>query len=277
MENSKKYKNYMVIYIDMLGTQDKGDINSLYSDYFSFHTMILSKDGKCITDGRNGGISSGKKIYMYAHTFSDCAYMLYTYDDKSLNRDNDKGMLIDNSLCHFERVLLSLLQDGIVFRGGVSYGEVYYEKHNNILFGPAINQAYQLEDKDAKNPRIMVSPDVANIYNEYFQKCVEKFDNPSDEYGRSIQKISQLEGFGNLKKSQGRIIVKDSSDDKYIVNYLNSIKTVSRIELPEINTCSLDFKKKFLLFAKEKSCEAELKNNLGVKEKYDWLIKYIQS
>jgi len=237
----------------------------------------LGKEEKYITDGRYGGITSGEKISMYAHTFSDCAYMLYTYDDESLNSDNDKGMLIENSLCHFERIMLKLLQDAIVFRGGVSYGEAFYEKQNNILFGPAINQAFQLEDNQAKSPRILVSPDVANLYNKHFQQCVEKFDNPSDDYSKKLQKIFQLEGIGNIKESQGRIVVKDSSDDKYIVNYLNSVKTVSYIGLPEIRKFSLDFKKEFLSFVKKKSIEAGLENNLKVKEKYDWLIDYIQS
>lgn len=113
MENSKKYRNCFVIFIDMLGTQAKTDINSIYSDYSTFHSMILSKDGKYITDGRNGGITSGEKIRMYAHTFSDCAYMLYMYDNESLNSNSDKGMLIENSLCHFERIMLRFLQDAI--------------------------------------------------------------------------------------------------------------------------------------------------------------------
>lgn len=277
MEDNKKYENYLVIFIDMLGTQAKEDINSIYLDYSIFHSTILSKDGKYITDGRDGGITSGKKIRMYAHTFSDCAYMLYKYDEESLNSENDKGLLIENSLCHFERILLRLLQDAVVFRGGVSYGEVFYEKQKNILFGPAVNQAFQLEDKQAKNPRILVSPDVANIYNNHFQRCVEEFENPSNDYGKCLQKILQLEGIGNPTESQGRIVVRDSSDDKYIVNYLNSVKTVDYIELPEISTFSLDFEKQFLSFAQVKSNEAEEKNNLKVKEKYDWLIKYIQS
>lgn len=277
MKDSKKYKNCLVVFVDMLGTQAKEDINNIYSDYYTFHSTILSKDGKCITDGRDGGIISGKKIYMYAHTFSDCAYILYTYDNEFLNSDNDKGILIENSLCHFERIILKLLESAIVFRGGVSYGEVFYEKQNNILFDPAINQAFQLEDKQSKNPRILVSSNVADIYNTHFQRCVEKFDNPSDNHSKSIQKSFQYEGIGNLKEEQGKIVVKDSYDNKYIFNYLNSVKKVNYIELPEIRTFTSDFTKELLSFSQDQSNKAKEKNNLRVKEKYDWLIKYIQS
>lgn len=277
MKNPKKYRNCFVIFIDMLGTQAKTDIDNIYSDYSTFHSIMLSKDGKYITDGRNGGITSGEKIRIYAHTFSDCAYMLYMYDNEFLNSNRDKGLLIENSLCHFERVILNLLQNGIVFRGGATYGEVFYEKEKNILFGPAINEAFQLEDKQAKNPRILISSDVANLYNHHFQECVEKFENPTDDHEKAIREMLQLSGIGNPKEHQGRLVVKDVFDDKYIFNYLNSVKTVSYIGLPEISAFSVDFKEDFLLFAQEKSKEAEVNNNLRIKEKYDWLISYIQS
>lgn len=122
MKNNKAYRNCFVIFIDMLGTQSKSDIESIQSDYSIFHSIILGKDGKYITDGRNGGISSGEKIRIYSHTFSDCAYMLYMYDNESLNSDIDKGILIENSLCHFERIMLRFLNDAIIFRGSASYG-----------------------------------------------------------------------------------------------------------------------------------------------------------
>ena len=275
--NSKKYQNYFVIFIDMLGTQSKTNIDNIYDDYSTFHSLILSKDGKYITDGRAGGITSGERINIYAHTFSDCAYILYRYDNESLNSDRDKGLLIENALCHFERIILKLLQDAIVFRGGVSYGEAFYEKEKNILFGPAINEAFRLEDEDAKNPRILVSPTVAIIYNKHFQQCVENFNNPHNDYEKSMYDFLQMAGIGNPKEAQGKIIIKDALDGKYIFNYLNSIKTVSYIDLPEISTYSIDFKKSFLAFAQRNAKEAETNNNLKVKEKYNWLINYILS
>ncbi len=44
------------------------------------------------------------------------------YDNESLNSDIDKGILIENSLCHFERIMLRFLNDAIIFRGSASYG-----------------------------------------------------------------------------------------------------------------------------------------------------------
>lgn len=275
MENNNQYRNCLVIFIDMLGTQAKLDINDIYADYDTFHTMILSKDGTYITDGRDGGISSGRNIRIQAHTFSDCAYILYHYEDETIENEDDKGILIENALCHFERIILKLLDEAVVFRGGVSYGEVFYEKQKNILFGPAVNGAYQLEEKYAKTPRILVSHEIANIYNDYFKKCVERFENPTDDHGKRMKRVCECVGIGNPKIAQGRIIEKDDYDNNYIFNYLNSVKTVSNIFLPEIVTNSSGFIEALFSYVQEQSNRAELNNNQKVKSKYDWLMDYV--
>lgn len=277
MNNDKTYTNCLVIFIDMLGTKAKKDIDSIYFDYSVFHSTILNKDTKFITDGRAGGIVSGEKIRIHTHTFSDCAYILYKYDNETLNTPEDLGLLIDNSLCHFERIILKLLNNGIIFRGGISYGKVFYEKENNILFGPAINEAFLLEDLHAKNPRILVSSSVANIYNAHFQRCVDNFNNPKNAQEKETAKFFKALGIENPKEMQGKMIIKDCTDSKYIFNYLNSIKKVAHIVTPEINTDTLDFKKALLAFAQNKSNEAIQNGDPNVQEKYDWLIEYIQS
>lgn len=275
MESKKKYRNSLVIFVDMLGTQSKRDINSLYSDYSIFHSALLEKDNKYINDGRSESILSGEKIRIHVHSFSDCAYVLYTYENESLNSESDKGLLIDNALCHFERIILKLLEEAIVFRGGVSYGEVFYEKDKNILFGPAVNEAFRLEDTDAKNPRILVSTDVADAYNRHYQQCVEKFDHPSTDMEKYMRDILRSEGIENLKESQGRIIIEDNFDGKYIFNYLNSVNTVDYIGIPEIETFTGDFKEDLYKFTLGKLNEKEIQENPKVREKYEWLINYI--
>lgn len=273
MGENIQYKNYLVIFIDMLGTQAKVDINNIYKDYCIFHDLILEKDGKWITDGRGGGIASGEKIIIHSHTFSDCAYLLYGYN-KCLD---DTGMLIENALCHFESKILKLLDEGIVFRGGISYGEAFYDKKKNILFGPAINDAFKLESKISKTPRIVVSDEVADVYNKYFESCVKNFDNDDSDDNKLMKRIAELEGWGNPKEEQGRIVIKDSYDDKYIFNYLNMVKKVYHIALPELNESTANFKEALLGRMEEKLQEAIDNDNCSAKEKYEWMIEYINS
>lgn len=53
-------------------------------------------------------------------------------------------------------IQLSLLDHGIVTRGGVTIGKVYIDECNAIVFGPAYNRAFELESKVAIHPRIIV-------------------------------------------------------------------------------------------------------------------------
>ncbi|AHN23925.1 hypothetical protein [Lysinibacillus varians] len=50
------------------------------------------------------------------------------------------------------------LQEGILFRGGLAYGDMYHKE--NLCFGPAFNRAYYLESKVAKYPRIVIDNDI---------------------------------------------------------------------------------------------------------------------
>ncbi len=49
---------------------------------------------------------------------------------------------------------------GLLFRGGITYGKYYYAK--NVIFGPAVVKAYQLEKK-ANYSRILIDPSIENI------------------------------------------------------------------------------------------------------------------
>ena len=76
-----------------------------------------------------------------------------------------------HALTHIQR---SLIQEGVVIRGGLTVGEIFLE--DNIIFGPALNRAYYLESKVAKHPRVVIDKavfralhfDDALLYDEEF-------------------------------------------------------------------------------------------------------------
>jgi hypothetical protein len=61
-------------------------------------------------------------------------------------------------LAAVQAVASRFLEEGILTRGGVVRGAAYHR--GQVLFGPAINEAYQLETEVARYPRIVVAPDV---------------------------------------------------------------------------------------------------------------------
>src|SRR5260370_20398689 len=52
----------------------------------------------------------------------------------------------------------SLLEEGILVRGGLTLGELYWE--GNQIFGPALVRAYDLERQLAHHPRIVVDSEI---------------------------------------------------------------------------------------------------------------------
>lgn len=56
---------------------------------------------------------------------------------------------------------LKLLKNGIAIRGGITYGKHYYK--NDFLFSSALIDAYILESKVARFPRIIVSDDLMDL------------------------------------------------------------------------------------------------------------------
>lgn len=50
------------------------------------------------------------------------------------------------------------LQEGILFRGGIAYGDMYHKE--NLCFGPAFIKAYTLESKIAIYPRVIIDNDI---------------------------------------------------------------------------------------------------------------------
>jgi hypothetical protein len=65
------------------------------------------------------------------------------------------------------------LRKGILTRGGVVHGPAYHR--GQVLFGPAINDAYHLETEVARYPRILVAPSVvADVWGYHKGLCNEK-------------------------------------------------------------------------------------------------------
>lgn len=62
---------------------------------------------------------------------------------------------------------VGLMKDGFLLRGGITCGLVYHD--GDIVFGPAMNQAYKIESEIADMPRVVVCPTVEEKYYELSQ------------------------------------------------------------------------------------------------------------
>ena len=93
------------------------------------------------------GFGNGlRKFGVQVTTFSDSAILSYPMSF-------DGGLfLVLLDLIHLQIDLSNL---GIFIRGGVTIGPAYHNEYN--AFGPAMNDAYELESKKAKFPRIILT------------------------------------------------------------------------------------------------------------------------
>ena len=180
-KEKKGYTKALVIFIDILGSQSRDDFEELYEINELFHSELLENEKQ-----DREYIAYQRHIY----TFSDCAYLIYDYRDKS---ENDWGKLFNVALLNCEPLLMKFLSRELIFRGGVAFGSVYYDTNKNMFFGNAVNKAYQYESTVAKVPRIVVDEYVANqIYLLYSEKkkCIVQQDSDGKfflNYFKSLQ------------------------------------------------------------------------------------------
>lgn len=202
------------------------------------------------------------------HTFSDCAHIIYDFKNGVPPQKQRLRRLFEVELCNCEQLLLNFLSKNFIFRGGVAYGDLYYEKERGLFFDPAINEAYQLESKVAIYPRIALSSFVAENIIENWNRIVLEMDHPKAKKEKMMCSM-----FGNIKRQHGCIVKKDF-DWIYMMHYFNSIEKCFGV-----NSFTHMSNENFLDMCKS-LYKSQIKANAEkyhITQKYMWLVAYIDS
>lgn len=145
-------QNYFIVYIDLLGAKnaieqdnDNHFLNTLHSLYERGLTSINELMPKT-------GIPDCKiKI------FSD--NIIIAIPSNFMQRDDHHPAIVLNRIqtiaAFFQR---EFLNENILLRGGVSYGELYID--DVFIWGKALIAAYELEDKISIYPRIIIDKSI---------------------------------------------------------------------------------------------------------------------
>lgn len=178
---NKKYEKRIVAFIDILGFKEivrNSEINSskielLYTALnFLKNWEIPEKwDLKYIEieeDAQKKNINNfdirGKTN---TTTFSDSIVV-------SVKVDNNVNEMISTLVSNLSYIGANLFEKGISFRGAITIGNIIHEE-NGIVFGQALIDAYQLETKSAKYPRIILS-------NKLIKELNYPIENKKDRY-----------------------------------------------------------------------------------------------
>lgn len=250
------YSKYLVIFVDILGSKNRIGFQENYKINKIFHEEF-EKDRKNDMDHT--------VYFRRIYTFSDCAYIFYGFKDSIEPERKKEGKLFTVALCNCEPIFLRFINENIIFRGGITYGDAYIDLERNMFFGDAVKEAYRLESEVAIHPRIIV--------NNYVAKAV--LDNIKTVKDEMKVKNSQLRDQLS-SPSTGKIpmigegIIERDIDEKYIYNYLHSPE--NNIIHPGIYNDSEEFMKDF-----KKYCHKQIDENTEYKviDKYHYLVRII--
>jgi len=188
-----EYRKCLVVFVDILGTKNS-NFDDLYKINKIFHNELLRL----------------KKREMFCKkfvtSFSDCAYLIYEIDEQNEKDEQSFYFYIHDSLIDLATTISTIHINGFMCRGGISYGELYYEKDNNIIFGPAINDTYKLET-EAIMPRIILD----------------------DVLGNRLYKKEKI----HIKKKFQKLIRKDEFDNRFYLNYLYAFSQFDYMDYDE--------------------------------------------
>lgn len=244
---SVEYKECYVAFLDMLGFSDicvKKEldcseifkllsINSLINDVAKqkFLQHIIPED---VVDN------------IYYSIMSDSIFIAAP--------DNNYGLLYILYICSFIQNML--LEHNILLRGGMTKGEFFGQ--NDIVFGPAVVEAYNIERFIANYPRIVLAECIIDDLKQagLFKK------NSVDDYVSSTKNITEEVSIN----SQIKLLINQSTDDSlYFVNYLHAMQIIKLKHKPSIIQKIEDYI--------DKGVQS---NNAKIKVKYLWTKKYYE-
>ena len=146
-QDSSIYEYRILAFVDILGFKNmiQQSIGNFHEQQRILNAMNIIHGYKELNDTGLGGLGL-RKYGAQVTTFSDSAIISYpiSFDGGLFS------VLMD--LIHLQIELSNL---GIFIRGGISIGLAYHDEFN--AFGPAMNDAYMLEDEKAINPRVILT------------------------------------------------------------------------------------------------------------------------
>lgn len=147
----EEYEERIIAFIDILGFREHINQTVTSSSHFNKIRKVLNFISDLKQDNDMGHLSQ-KEIGKEVTVFSDSIVISYPISLPSAGFH----LLID--VIHLQ---LEMMGEGIQMRGGITVGPLCHE--DNIVYGPAMVEAYELESKLAVYPRIIIKDEAIKI------------------------------------------------------------------------------------------------------------------
>jgi hypothetical protein len=233
MKNGYNYGYYLVAFVDVLGQKEAfRDINAMpeteeasqnllnahkqtvgfvrrfrdrFRDFFDAYTKEKESEIKIPQEKKEQFNAMRKSILKYT-SFSDCIQAYVPLRSEEYHSQCINGVFGVLGACGC--MLLQSLSENKSFRAGLEVG-IGTELESDELYGPAFFNAYTLESKIAKLPRIVIGEELIN-YLMHLKNKIQQVPNQKNE----DLEVCKIMGENCLK-----MIVKDI-DGQYILDYL---------------------------------------------------------
>lgn len=216
-----KYENRIVLFLDILGFKNiidktvnkekdiEENIEKLYNNLTLIKVFLVEK-----LKQENLFFDNRTLIRDSQFTENNFSLQVTQFSDSiiiSFQNDNNDTLL--RLIRAIQELIIKLANEGILSRGAISYGKLIH--NDKLIFGPALNDAYETETRAAIYPRIIMDKSIIELGNKGQLKIFEK-----------EKKIKEDLIFSYLNKD---------SDDKYYIDYfptdIGSYKYMTNVEI----------------------------------------------
>lgn len=226
MDKYIKYEKRIVLYLDILGF--KSAIDKSIEDYGilkSIHKVLNNIYSDRVKNYH--GPLEGASYGMHVSVFSDNIVMSIPYETENFFYDFIRSTYW---------LVNEILWDGFLARGAITIGDLYHD--DKIIFGPALNEAYQMESELSIYPRVIISKQIFMVGMENISKI------KVEEVVKSFEQILPVD-----------------NDGFYFLNYFTKSHEFYDTEV------YLDF----LIKIKRLIVEGLKNDSLKARPKYEWL------
>ena len=230
----------LIAFLDILGFQNKTKA-AKDERYIKEIERLIDNE---FSSKRNWNINFLEDVHKYIklNTFSDNLLISCPYDSGNIDR------LISVFTAYVANLQLHFAEKNYFIRGGACIGNLYVSKNKNFVCGEGLIKAYKMESEIATFPRIIVSKDFLQLYNEYY---------------------INLNGENCLLKPNSSLLQLDFDNLVFIDFYNNSfVKYNKNIQDNLINKKFTNIKSNIINgFINDYSVD-------NIRKKYEWLISY---
>lgn len=244
--SEKDYQNAIVIFLDLLGSKESAnDFDKLFKSNMIFKEKIKGMD-----------YPYNKNISRRIFVLSDCCFIIYKEIDIE---DKKSKKIIKDILVDVGKLAIELLNEKIIFRGGIAYGKIWNDSEG--MFGEAANKAYLLESVKARYIRICIDDEIIKKFPCFIHKDKLILKDHDKENYLNIFYLTQIGSIYSGENEKGE--------------YAKNIKSFIEIEINK-------YKEKIRDIIDNKNSEISLNydetfKNIGhILQKYNWFKMYIE-